>query len=366
MKYIIIFPNKNQLKIIDKYEENIKNNILVVPNKVSPKNEETIFERGKIKNEKDIKVLCCHEEGIYWLKNNVEPNMQLAFDKECFGMTNKWSTYEIFKQRDIPCVYKTNNIEKIKKYPIVAKPNIGFGSIGVKKIDNSEELKEYLEQFDTMMEESVVAEDKEKFFKSERNFPVFEECIENGQFFSVPFVVDENKEIKIYPVMGTRKENTAVSNYKWATFLYRKNTLDEIMLEKIKKVVSQIANQWIKDASVNLVEMIYDNEEKDFKVLEFSPRVVGGRIAKMIEYALGINLDEISMDLFFKGNEICIKEKYNKTTIVDICNVGSDGNEVTSYEAEKLVDYKLVEVEETKSPIGANKIRYKIFEKESE
>lgn len=260
-----------------------------------------IFERGKIKNEKDIKVLCCHEEGIYWLKNNVEPNMQLTFDKECFGMTNKWSTYEIFKQRKIPCIYKTNNIEKIKQYPIVAKPNIGFGSIGVKKIDNSEELKEYLEQFDTMMEESVVAEDKEKFFKSERNFPVFEECIENGQFFSVPFVVDENKEIKIYPVMGARKENTAVSNYKWATFLYRKNTLDEI-----------------------------------------------------------------SMDLFFKGNEICIKEKYNKTTIVDICNVGSDGNEVTSYEVKKLVDYKLVKVEETKSPIGANKIRYKIFEKESE
>lgn len=353
MKHIIIFPNKNQLKILEKYKEDV----LVIPRNIS--NEKMTFE-------KQMKVLCCHEEGIYWLKNNFQADMKLTFDEKCFEMTNKWNTYEIFKQGEIPCVYKTQRKEEIKKFPIVAKPNIGFGSIGVKKINNLEELEEYLEQFDTMMEKSVVAEDKEKFFKEEINFPIFEECIENGQFFSVPFIVDKNKEIKIYPVMGVRKENTEVSNYKWATFLYGKNSLDEIQLRKIKKVVSKIANNWIKEPSVNLVEMIYDNEEKEFKVLEFSPRVVGGRIAKMIEYALGINLDEISMDLFFKEEQVRIDERYNKTTIVDICNVDSKGNEVTSYESEKLVDYKLVEVEETKSPIGQNIIRYKIFEKESE
>ena len=353
MKHIIIFPNKSQLKILEKYKEDK----LIIPRNIG--NEKIIFE-------KDMKVLCCHEEGIYWLKNNLQSDMKLTFDEQCFEMTNKWNTYEIFKKGEIPCVYKTQKEDEIKQFPIVVKPNIGFGSIGVKKINNSEELKKYIEQFDTMMEQSVVADDKEKFFKTERNFPVFEECIENGQFFSVPFIVDENKEIKIYPVMGVRKENTAVSNYKWATFLYGKNTLDEINLQKIKKIVSKIADNWIKEPSVNLVEMIYDNEEKEFKVLEFSPRVVGGRIAKMIEYALGINLDEISMDLFFKEKQVSFDEKYNKITIVDICNVDSEGNEVTSYEAKKLVDYKLVEVEETKSPIGQNKIRYKIFGKESE
>ena len=353
MKYIIIFPNKNQLKIIEKYKEK---DILIVDKK--DKIEKIILD-------KNTKVLCCHEEGIYWLKSNIDVNMKINFSEECLEMTNKWNAYQIFKRREIPCVYKTRKVEEIKKFPIVAKPNIGFGSIGVKKINNSKLLKEYIKKFDTMMEQSVVAEDKERFFKNEKNFPIFEECIEDGQFFSVPFFVDNNKEIKIYPVMGIRKEDTKVSNYKWATFLYGKNILDDIVLEKIKNVISRIVNNWIIEPSVNLVEMIYSDEDKEFKVLEFSPRIVGGRITKMIEYALGINLDEISLELFFGERQLQTKEKYNKITVVDICNIDIDGNEVTSYEPNKLADYRLVEVEEIQSPIGQNKIRYKIFEKES-
>src|SRR5699024_1779990 len=134
-------------------------------------------------------------------------------------------------------------------------------------------------------------------------------CIEIGQFFSVPFIVDSNNNIKIFPVLGLRKENTDNSNYKWATFMYGKNILKKEIYNKIKNIIEDISDKWIKEPSVNVVEMIYDFKNDNLNVLEFSPRVVGGRISKLIEYAIGINLDDISIDLFFDVNSISIKEK---------------------------------------------------------
>ena len=112
--------------------------------------------------------------------------------------------------------------------------------------------------------------------------------------------------------------------------------------------------------------MIYDKNNDKFEVLEFSPRIVGGRIAKMIKYASGIDLEKISMMYFFEEKPVEIKENINKATIVDICNVNSEGKEISGYNGKELSGFRLIDVEETKSSIGENKVRYKIYEKESD
>ena len=358
MKYIVLYPKQNQMNKIEQYKNIIEGDILIVQSKYMQ------YEENLIKNECNIKVLCCHEEGIYWLRNNLKCSMSLTFNKECIKMTNKWETYRIFKKSNIPCVNKTISCDKINEFPIIAKPNIGFGSIGVQKINNREDLDGYIKKFDNMMKHSIVEEDRKIFFENEVNFPIFEECIENDQFFSVPFIVDSNKKITIFPVVGLRKENTTASNYKWATFMYGNDILNKEIYNRIKNIVQDITDKWIREPSVNLVEMVYDLGNDKLNVLEFSPRTVGGRISKMIEYAIGLNLDNISIDLFFGINNFTIKEKKNKMTILDICNVDANGKEVSGYSNEYLQKYELVDIEETKSPIGNNLIKYKIYERE--
>ena len=331
-----------------------KNLLIINRNDFTPVNYDT---------DEPMRILCCHEEGIYWLKNNFNNKMQLLFNKECLDMTNKWNAYLIFKQNNIPTVKKTKQALNILKFPTIVKPNIGFGSIGVKKINTPKELETYINNFDAIVNESVIAEDKKKFFKNENNFPIYEECIENGQFFSVPFIVDQNKKVSFYPVMGIRKENTSMSNYKWSTFLYGKDIIEQNIREKIGKIINDIAQKWISQPSVNLVEMIYDITNDKMNVLEFSPRLVGGRIAKMIKYALGINLEKISIASFLEIKDQNLNEDSNEEILLDICDVDLTGSESISYSNEELKKYELIDVEEAKSTIGSNTVRYKMYKK---
>ena len=56
---------------------------------------------------------------------------------------SKSSTYEHFKgEKFIPKTY--NSIGEIKSYPVFLKPDIGQGSVGTKKINSYDELKEYI------------------------------------------------------------------------------------------------------------------------------------------------------------------------------------------------------------------------------
>lgn len=356
MKSIIIFPDKEQLEIIKKQYGNKSRDILIV------ERNNMIDNTDLFPKEVKIRILCCNEEAIYWIMNHWQENMELLFDKKCFLMTQKWETYKLFEENNIPTVYKTKDLKKIRKFPIVAKPNIGFGSIGVSKIENEEELNDYIRKFETEINKTIIKEYVDHFFPQESNFPIFEECIENGQFFSIPFVLDKNYNIHIYPVIGMRKEITSNSNYSWRTFSYEKNFMNNELYEEIKKVIKEISKKWIHTPSVNMVEMIYDKNKKRLNVLEFSPRLVGGRIAKMIQHALGVNLKKCAIDLFIK-QQTDLKKRKEKNIIVDICEINIENNIIKKCNSEFLKGYKLIEEERQKSSIANNTLVYRIYEK---
>ena len=60
---------------------------------------------------------------------------------------SKEKTYKLLQNIiNIPKQY--NNINEIKEYPIFVKPKIGYGAIGTKKINNEDELKDFIKNSD--------------------------------------------------------------------------------------------------------------------------------------------------------------------------------------------------------------------------
>lgn len=112
-----------------------------------------------------------------------------------------------------------------------------------------------------------------------------------------------------------------------------------------------------------MVEMIYDEDNKNLKVLEFSPRIVGGQIAKMVKYASGVNLKKVAIDLFI-NQQTNLENTTKKNIVVDICEIDSEKNIIKACNDELLKGYKLIEQEEKKSTIGENMLIYKIYENE--
>jgi hypothetical protein len=175
-----------------------------------------------------------------------------------------------------PMFVHTLNDNQIKKFidenefPLILKPRLHAGSIGMKKLNNKTELWKSVDELG-----------------DERSFYLLEQFIEGG-IFHVDTIV-HNYEIKfaIAHEYGKPPMEVAHEGRVFTSKTMLRGSEDEKSLLLINKEV--IKAMGLKQG-ISHTEFIKDNESGHFFFLETSARVGGANIAELIEASTGINL----------------------------------------------------------------------------
>lgn len=196
----------------------------------------------------------------------------LSYNKKEFStyakiLSNDWNVYEIAgdklltmnvcMENNIPCPYTVSNPKNIKdilcsniRYPIVMKPRVGYGAIGFKKLNDTEELK------------AIFSKNSE----SVENY-VFQEYIPQTDLqYECAMFIDQNNEVKTSLVF---------SKNRWFPVTGGSSTLNITVdrpdiVESCTKLLQTI--HWRGAADIDLIQ---DPRDQTAKIMEINPRVSG-------------------------------------------------------------------------------------------
>ena len=309
---LIVFPTEKQVEYLYQLRKELNEVIIIEQN---PYSKDFCCENIRIysKNDNvrflqtfyDLKVLCCHEEAIYWCAKNGGENWNYQFSKNYLSMLNKVSFKTYLKEESVLTSNFFTKIDKSFCYPVVAKPSFGFGSIGVCQISNAKDAQNYTNQFEELIFNSSIKKYQDYYFKQENNRVVFEEKIV-GDFYRIPFAITKDNKKLIFPIKGLMNTKRSNSDFHWSDFEYsmpEKNFLYEldVVFEKLKCIFSL-------QAGVYVAEVIKNND--GVYLLEFSPRQTSERLSKMIKLATGFDMEQASVNLFLGiDSELSSKNK---------------------------------------------------------
>lgn len=198
-------------------------------------------------------------------------------------ISNKISMKSEMKKFGIPTsnyVY-TNSIKNRDvsslKYPMVVKPVDGYGSKGVEKVFNENELNACLNKVHSSeISKSVIIEE----YLEGREIGVycfFDDCSSNIVFTNEKFKSNQFQEI---PALGT------ISLPK----------LSEKVFKKIKIVIDKIRVSFNLKNTPFMAQLIVRDDE--VKVIEFSPRLGGGLSFRTVKLQTDFDFLEASIDSF--------------------------------------------------------------------
>lgn len=312
---LLIFPTENQLDYIQSLNE-YGSNIYVISknsnygNVNQNNNKITIFqESDNIDTISNLNVyaLCCNEEALYWARKRGDSKWIYPFSSEIFELLTKYSMKKFLTKKYIRVAQYSKNQTFFKEYPIIAKPTIGFASIGVKFIKNRCDLMKYLQDYKKSIQTSNIAKYKDMYFPDEDNFCFFEEYIE-GKFYRTPFIVIDNEAKYIFPIQGKKITSQPNSDFHWTEFEYGKNEMSAVA--KIEPVLHRLISIFQLKNGVFVAEFLI-TDSGEVVLLELSPRQTSSRIAKMIYYSTGLDLEKTAIDIFLGRQDVVIETSIN-------------------------------------------------------
>ncbi len=168
------------------------------------------------------------------------------------------------------------NYERIKEFlnkvtpPYVLKPRLSAGAIGIKKIHNSDELWQKINELG----------DQQSFYLLEKFIP--------GDIFHVDSILS-NKQIlfSIVSKYGLPPMEVSHEGRVFMTRTIERGSVDESSLQKLNRsVLPSLGLQ----QGVSHTEYIKAHEDEKYYFLETSARVGGAHIVELIEGATGLNL----------------------------------------------------------------------------
>ena len=242
----------------------------------------------------DIAVPCVDFSAALLSKNKEE------FSQYAKIASNDWEVYQIAadKQKTM-AVCMENNIPAPKtlldvsslrditeadiNYPIVMKPKTGYGAIGFRKINNTEEL----EKAFTESEETV-------------SQYVFQEYIPQTMLqYECAMFIDNNNEVKTA---------TVFSKNRWFPVDGGSSTLNVTVdrpdiVESCKALLRKI--NWRGAADIDLID---DPRDGKAKIMEINPRVSG---SVKIVFESGVDQAKQMLELL-SGDEVSLQTEYKK------------------------------------------------------
>jgi hypothetical protein len=223
---------------------------------------------------------------------------------------SKHKTYDRLK--DIIKVPKLYHYTQIKEYPVFGKPDIGYGSRGVKKIDNYEMLQEYI--------------------NNNHNVLLCEYL--SGEEYTVDCFTDKKGTLLFYkPRIRKRIMNGISVN----TILYNeKNNEFEQIIKKINREV-KFRGAWFAQFK--------RNEQNELVLLEIAARFGG---SSSLFRAKGINFAQLTLFDFFNNNVSFIENDYNvelDRALDNVFKIDIQYNEIfCDFENCLLIDEKYINV----------------------
>lgn len=303
MNKIYLFASKRQIEQVVSSAYDDQKIVLVVRNCDYSKyigNENIVFVSAddidfiyKLKAQ-PARLLCCHEEGIYWLKEYNSSLWEIGFNTDYFNVVTKSDFKYCMRENGVNTARLFNSKKEISNFPVIAKPDIGFGSIGVQMINSLQELDEYTNHFDDMISCSGIKKYHNLYFKNRKNFPVYEEFI-LGDFYRTPFVIENGKCKDIFPVKGITISSKRNSSFHWTEFEY--DPKYSLECETARNVAKHLTRLFKLRNGSYVMEFIIDVHGKLW-LLEFSPRQTSGRISHLIELSVGFSFEEVAVKLF--------------------------------------------------------------------
>lgn len=359
-KLLIIFPQGKQLDYI---RDKIDNNTLVYVVLKKKKCIRSIDEDSRfvyidedcdkttlhelIPN--DVRVLCCHEEALYWLKLFEHKGWTYPFDRVVLSHLRKDKFKYYLRSKNINICEYTLSTNEIRNYPIVAKPSIGFGSIGVRILHDKTELNDYLNNYTNEIENSIIASYSDKYFVDEKNNCIYETFID-GTFYRIPFLVYNGVIQEVFPIRGVETITKENSDFHWIGFEFGKD--EKKVLNRIKEFLLSIVELYSAVNGSYVAEIMISRSGEIF-LLEFSPRQTSTRISKLVYLATGIDLEKSAIDIFLNDYEYISKSDKEVRLML------KRGENINC----KIPGYKLIEKEEENSVFG-DCIKVLYYEKE--
>ncbi len=260
---------------------------------------------------KNNELIPCTEEAIYFISRLNKSDFKLPFKYEYLNHVTKIGASNSLDEHNISHIKKSTKIPI--HYPFIAKPNFGFGSINVKKIQTKLDLKKYKTSFDDVINNSIVKKLQEKYLPDLKNSIIFEEDESDSDFYSVPFIFNKKSNtVTTFPILGLNKFlDNKLSNYYWSSFLFNPIQIKEDIKEKITKTLTKLAQTYCNVSMVCMAEVVYNRVEDEVKVVEFSPRTPGGKLAQVIKLSTGINLETLFLEIIINSKTIDSINTYN-------------------------------------------------------
>lgn len=290
---LFIFPTHKQIEYI--CSKDLPYNIYIVSRERVEKKDVTVISENTVKDlNEDIDVLCCHEESLYWAYAFGKMGWKYQFLPHVLNILTKDKFKDYISRYNILNTRYSKEFSNINNYPIVAKPIIGFGSIGVKMIDSKSMYAQLLERKNEIL--TRVEPYRDKYFRNIDNYYIYEEYIA-GEFYRTPFVVYDKVIKYIFPIRGKSKTERNNSDFHWTDFEY--GDKERIIAPELKKKLYDLLDAFGLVSGVYVAEFIISEENKIY-LLEFSPRQTSERIIKLIKLASGVDLEQMAIDIFLK------------------------------------------------------------------
>ncbi len=244
-------------------------------------------------------------------------------------VTNKPIMKEIMRDSGIPTsdfIYASSvdDFDESKlDYPVVVKPADCNGSKGVRKVDNDNDLKKYLQ---------------EALSLSRTNNAIIEEYVE-GDEIQIDCFIQDNKA-KLLMMSKKRKMPARMDSVMQSFGSIMPYTVSETVRAKIQKIVEKIAVSFKLNNTPMLIQTLVHND--DVSVIEFAPRIGGGLSYRIIKMVSSFDILNASVDSFL-GNMVDVETK-NSNCCFSTNNIYARPcvfKEITGYQ--QLIEQSVIE-----------------------
>ncbi|SDY10681.1 acetyl-CoA carboxylase biotin carboxylase subunit family protein [Thermoactinomyces sp. DSM 45892] len=339
MAYIFLFPSSYQVKILEKLAQQYQKDIVILSSEKNVHLSDQILTLLDhqfiewVKERQNDTWFCCHEQAVYFASLHRQFVNHICFEPICLDMLTKSDMGRVLEEIGVPILPKKllKEFNELEDLPMVVKPNFGFASTLVKRITSKQELEKYMTEYIQYRHGSLVETYQEAYFHN--NDPqlleeiMFEPDISTGTFLSVPFIASPDGLIASFPVVGSKRVQTKVSHFVWTEF-HAPDHLPSEIRNRIDQVLDKLSTSFARCPSVFHAEIILDPQDGTPWVLEFSPRITGGNIPRLIYYAYGIDLDTYTLELAL-GMNLKPIDRYNMEDVIMISR--KEGENISNY-----------------------------------
>lgn len=288
---------------------------------------ETITEAGFDKRVEglEFEALPCAEAALYFLWKNKRFRQVTAprFSDKCYGLFLKEKLGKVLQNAGIPHIkkrlFRNFNPGNKLNFPCIIKPNFGFASQLVARLETLADLKKYLAAYSDAYDSNMIEKFRKLYLEDlgedECRKLITEEDRSELTFVSIPFVVRDKKVTKFYPAQckGTLIHGDVPDNYVVFEYPPQKETVDR---EAILEILNRLMTYFELSDGVFHSEFLCSAHET--YLVEFSPRITGMAISKMISLSEGVDLAALSVTLFLKQADPAPIPSHGKLQLVRV------------------------------------------------